>query len=249
MIVGCLPYRPAPSARKEKASIGSIIASMSSPSRRRCSTISGCRLDIIACWKQSAASAGSAHVELAGPDPVGDDRGGDLAQRRLVPADHVPVLLDRGVHHRVHPAVGEAALADGGVAGADDPAQLLLGGEGRVGGHRAGLLDHLAGHLLQHRLGDRGLGGEEAVDVGRRHAELGGDVGDRGLEVAELAEEPLRRLHDPAARRLGGRLVDGADAHPFEQPIVGAEPAERGFHVSFRHVGHPTSQGRVGPDL
>ena len=117
-----------------------------------------------------------------------------------------------------------------------------------LGRHRAGLLDDLAGHLLQHRLGDRRLGGEEAVDVGGRHAELGGDVGDRGLQVAELAVEPLRRLHDPAARRLRGRLVDGAGAHSFEQPIVGAEPADRGFHVAFRHVGHPTSQGRAGPD-
>ena len=117
-----------------------------------------------------------------------------------------------------------------------------------LGGHGAGLVDHLAGDLLQHRLGDRGLGGEEAVDVGGRHAELGGDVGDRRLQVAELPVEALRRLHDPAARRLGGRLVDGAGAHSFEQPIVGAEPAGRGFHVSFRHVGHPTSQGRAGPD-
>ena len=117
-----------------------------------------------------------------------------------------------------------------------------------LGGHGAGFVDHLAGDLLQHRLGDRGLGGEEAVDVGRGHAELGGDVADRGLEVAELAEQPLRGLDDPAARRLGGGLVDGPDPHAFEQPIAGAEPARNGFRVSFRHVAHPSSQGPVGPD-
>ena len=77
---------------------------------------------------------GIGDVELAGLDAVGDDRGGDFAQRRLVPADHVPVLVDRGMHHRVHPAVGEAALADRAVAGADDAAELLLGAKARVGG-------------------------------------------------------------------------------------------------------------------
>ena len=84
--------------------------------------------------------------------------------------------------------------------------------------------------------------------LAERHAELGGDVADGGLEVAELAEQPLGGLDDSAARRLRGRLVDGADPHAFEKLIAGAEPARHGFRVSFRHVAHPSSQGPVGPD-
>ena len=65
--------------------------------------------------------------------------------------------------------------------------------------------------------------------LAERHAELGGDVADSGLEIAELAEEPLRGLDDSAARGLRGRMVDGADAHALEKLIAGCEPARHRF--------------------
>jgi len=60
---------------------------------------------------------------------------------------------------------------------------------------------HLFIELVQAALADGvddgGLGREEAVHIGRRHAQFRRDVGDRGLGIAQATEQGLRGLHDP----------------------------------------------------
>ena len=56
------------------------------------------------------------------------------------------------------------------------------------------------------------FGRKEPVDIGRRHIELAGNVGDGCFGVAHLAEQPLSRIQDarprvrPQLRRYRRRL-------------------------------------------
>jgi len=80
---------------------------------------------------------------------------------------------------------------------------------------RPGLLLDVAEAMLADRLDDRVLGGEEAVDIRRRHLELGSDVGHGGLGEAKPTEQRLRSLDDPSPGIVGpdfgygGRRVHG----------------------------------------
>ena len=49
------------------------------------------------------------------------------------------------------------------------------------------------------RFDDGVLGGEEPIDVGRRHLEFRGNVGDRCLGKAQPPEQPIGRIHDAVA--------------------------------------------------
>ena len=90
------------------------------------------------------------------------------------------------------------------VRGSRGPAAPAAGGRWAARARdRPGLLVELAEAALADRLDDGVLGGEEAVDVGRRHAELGGDVGDRGLGEAQPTEQRLRGLDDAGAGVVG----------------------------------------------
>jgi len=66
----------------------------------------------------------------------------------------------------------------------------------REGGHPGA---HRGRDPLGHRLVDRLLGIEEAINVRRAHLERLGDVGDGRLLVANVAEERLGGLHDAGA--------------------------------------------------
>jgi hypothetical protein len=58
----------------------------------------------------------------------------------------------------------------------------------------------LAHQAPRHALVDRLLGLEEAIDVGRAHPQLFGNVADGGLLVAELTEQTLRHHENPFSR-------------------------------------------------
>ena len=108
-------------------------------------------------------------LELAGLDAVTQDQFGDRAHDVLVGADGVPVVLDRHQHHVVDALLGDQVFLMIGEDLEEQPLHPL----GRRPLERAtaqALLLELGQAALADRLDDRILGGEEAVDIGRRHA-------------------------------------------------------------------------------
>jgi hypothetical protein len=59
-------------------------------------------------------------------------------------------------------------------------------------------------HAAADGLVDFDLGGEETVDVGRRHAEFAGDIGNIGLAVTIVAEEALGAVENARDILLAG---------------------------------------------
>ncbi|MGY3423877.1 hypothetical protein ACVWZW_004352 [Bradyrhizobium sp. F1.13.4] len=134
-------------------------------------------------------------LELAGGhalrDHLADDSGNAF---HVVDAD-VPVLLHRDLDHLVQLIVADIAL---GVHAMDGGEQLTEARQHRTGPRHDPLrfqLD-LAHQRAGHRLMNRLLRFEETIDVGGAHLELLGDVADRGLEIADLAEQPLSHLEN-----------------------------------------------------
>jgi len=128
-----------------------------------------------------------------------------IEKARTLPTDVVLIDLEDGTAPAAKAASRESVAAAVAARGFG----ARGGGVGRGGGgagsrgpvgdaedHRLALADQ----PLQHRLVDRLLGVEEAVDVRRTHLEGPCDVGDGGLLVADLVEEGVGRGQDAAAR-------------------------------------------------
>ena len=169
--------------------------STSSSSCRHCASSTGwqkCTSDRII---SPAVSARIDRLELAGLDAVAQDLFDHHADGLFVGADGVPAVLHGDQDDVVNPLVCQEIFL---VIGEDFEEQPLdaLGRRAARARHRPGLAVELAQAALADRLDDGVLGWEKPVDVGRRHLELGGDIGDRGLGEAQPAEQRIRRLHD-----------------------------------------------------
>jgi hypothetical protein len=97
------------------------------------------------------------------------------------------------------------------------------------------------------------LDGKEAVDIGRRHAEFGRDVGDRGLGEAEATEQRVRGFHDAGAGIVGPWSLTcafigagaGVMTDDFYNSSVGESQRCMGLFCSFfsrRCEGRPKSR-------
>ena len=141
-------------------------------------------------------------LEFAGLNPIAQDQLHDVAEGVLVCANIVPVVLDRDQHDVVDALLGEQIFLVVGQDFEDQPLEAL-GGGGLGPRNRPGSFLDLRQAAMADRLDDGGLGWEEAVDIGRRHAKLGRNVGHRGLGKSQPAEQSLRGLHDPGAGIVG----------------------------------------------
>ena len=104
----------------------------------------------------------------------------------------VPAFLHRDLDHLVQLGIADIALRVHAVDGFHQLAQAQARRAGPVR-DRPGFDLDLAHHGARDALVDRLFRIEKAIDVGRTHPQHLGDVGDRGLLVADLAEQTLRR--------------------------------------------------------
>jgi hypothetical protein len=125
---------------------------------------------------------------------------------------HDGPALDHGdLHYLVHALAAGVAVGVHAVDGVDEIAEASGSRLGASDDRVQGRLD-LPHQALGDGLVDRLLRVEEAVDVGRAHAQGLGDVGDGGLLIPDFTEQPGGRVDDPLAG-LDGRLPEGGDAH------------------------------------
>ena len=111
--------------------------------------------------------------------------------------DHMPVALDGDDNHLVDLFVIKHGRDDQLILSLQVAAQAV-GSADRQPGNLIGLLIAAREHAPADRLMDFGLGSKETIDIGGRHAEIARDIGDIGLGVAVMPEQPLRRLQNPA---------------------------------------------------
>ena len=161
-----------------------------------CAIICGWKKRIIAGAGAQRGQLQVGDLEFAGRgalrDHLADGRGDAL---HMGDAD-VPALLHRDLDHLVQLGIADIAL---GVHAMDGLDQLAQARPRRPGPGRDPLrLDlDLAHQGPRHAFVDRLLRIEEAIDVGGAHPQFLGDVGDRGLLVADLPEQTLRHHENP----------------------------------------------------
>ena len=135
-------------------------------------------------------------LELAGGHALRDHAADGLGDQLHMGDADVPALLHRDLDHLMQLGIADIAFRVHAIDGLDHLAQPLRRRARLLHDHGCRFLD-LAHQGAADALMDRLLGIEEAVDVGRRHPQFLGDVGDRGLRIAELAEQTLRHHENP----------------------------------------------------
>ena len=106
-----------------------------------------------------------------------------------------PVLAERRLQQIMQFAIGEKAILVGRFDRGQQRAQSFARGFGLRDDGLAGGLNR-GEQATGDRLVDLGLGREKPVNVGGRHAQFAGDVGDRRLFEADLSEQPLSNFKD-----------------------------------------------------
>src|SRR5947209_7712965 len=134
--------------------------------------------------------------ELPGRNALRDDACDRLGDRLHVGGADFPALLHRDFHHLMQLGIADIALRVHAVDGGDQFAQAKAGRSRFVGDGRSHVFD-LAHQDARDTLVDRLFRIEKAIHVGRAHPQLFGDVGDRGLLIADLPEQPLRHHENP----------------------------------------------------
>ena len=166
----------------------------------------------VAAPKQRDAMTGSWSAELAGLDALADHLGEQVVDAVDMLVDDAPVALERDDDHLMDLLVVEHDFQRHLVLRMHVATQPLLGADRQVGD----LVGHLvagAEHPAADGLVDFDLGGEETVDVGRRHAEFAGDVGDIGLAVTIVPEQAFGAVENAGDILLAGGV--GHDAGGF----------------------------------
>ncbi len=121
--------------------------------------------------------------------------------------DDTPVALERDDDHLMDLLLVEHGLECHLVLRMNVATKPRLGTERQV----HDLVGHLvagAEHAAADRLVDFDLGGEETVDVGRRHAKFAGNVGDIGLAAAIVPEQALGAVENACNTLLPGGIGD-----------------------------------------
>ena len=183
-------------------------------------------------------------LELAALDAVAQDHLDHRADELLVRADGVPVVLHRDQDDVVNALIRQVIFL---VIGEDLEEQALdpLRRRAARASDRPGALLELAQATLADRLDDRVLGGEEPVDVGRRHPELGRDVGHRRLGEAEPAEQRLRGLHDAGAGVVGLGLC--LRVHARSRPLLISDELHNSSGAPCQAPARSQDRRRSGP--
>ena len=166
--------------------------------------------------KAARSDHGILFCELARLDPLANDLGDQVVDAVDVLVDDMPVALEGDDDHLMHLFLVEHRLDGQAVLLMHVAAQTVRSADRQLRGRTGHLVDG-AEHAAADRLMDLHLRGKEAVDVGRRHAEIAGDVGDVGLGIAVVAEQPLGRIEDaPDIFLPGGIHWVFGDVHSFQ---------------------------------
>ncbi len=144
-------------------------------------------------------------LEFAGLDAVAQDQLDRRAHDFLVRHDGVPALLHRDHDDVINLLIFQKIFLVIGEHFEQQPLQPFARRAARAR-DRPHLVFELAKAALADGLHDRDFGREKAVDIGRRHAEFRGDVGDRGFGIAKPAEQRFGGFHDPRAGIFGLEL-------------------------------------------